>query len=104
MCSDFDAGYNLINTDWNPLYLVHSANAGFAAGPEALSGACKFRHNKDAGAILLARNILEAHEIHAVAEARHERYIRDRVKGHKLVKVEAPVEVMDGHGAEAAEG
>ena len=32
----YDAGYNVINTDWNPLYLVHGG-PGFAAGPEALS-------------------------------------------------------------------
>ena len=38
LCKDYDAGYSIINTDWNPLYLVHSGNAGFAAGPEALSG------------------------------------------------------------------
>ena len=33
----YDAGYRLINTDWNPLYLVSSTNPGFAAGPEALA-------------------------------------------------------------------
>eukprot|EP00040_Diaphanoeca_grandis_P010571 m.54163 g.54163 ORF g.54163 m.54163 type:complete len:761 (+) comp21873_c0_seq2:37-2319(+) len=32
----YDQGYNLINTDWNPLYLVHGGS-GFAAGPEALA-------------------------------------------------------------------
>eukprot|EP01045_Picozoa_sp_COSAG04_P020338 COSAG04_NODE_2072_length_4864_cov_2.753620_5_plen_112_part_00 len=32
----YDAGYDIINTDWNPLYLV-SGGSGFAAGPEALA-------------------------------------------------------------------
>jgi hypothetical protein len=34
----YDAGYSIINTDWNPLYLVHAAgSSGFSAGPEALA-------------------------------------------------------------------
>ena len=32
----YAAGYNVINTDWNPLYLVHGG-AGFAAGTKSLS-------------------------------------------------------------------
>lgn len=32
----YDAGYNILNTDWNPLYLVHGGD-GFAAGPEAIA-------------------------------------------------------------------
>jgi hypothetical protein len=32
----YDAGYNILNTDWNPLYLVRGS-VGFFAGPDALA-------------------------------------------------------------------
>eukprot|EP00038_Savillea_parva_P014519 m.11179 g.11179 ORF g.11179 m.11179 type:complete len:736 (-) comp2827_c0_seq1:45-2252(-) len=33
----YDAGYNILNTDWNPLYLVKGQN-GFSASVDALAG------------------------------------------------------------------
>ena len=33
----YDAGFSIINTDWNPLYLVSGGDPGFAAGVDVLS-------------------------------------------------------------------
>ena len=72
------------------------------AAVEALRGAGELGQDHDAVALLLAGDVLVAHEVHAVARRGDEAHLRRGIEGDQLVEGDGLVHEVDGHEFDGA--
>ena len=67
------------------------------ARAQALRCACKLTQHQHSMVLCLAGDVFVAHQVHAVAQAGHQRDVCDRVERAELSERETAVQMVDGH-------